>query len=25
LTKEQAQGAAESLAWANDWRHCPDP
>ncbi|MBJ7391742.1 MAG: antitoxin VapB family protein [Chthoniobacterales bacterium] len=25
LTKEQAQGAAESLGWANDWRHCPDP
>lgn len=25
LTKVQAQSIAESLAWSNDWRHCPDP
>lgn len=25
LTKEQARSVAESQAWTNDWRQCPDP
>ena len=25
LTQKQAEAVAESLAWANDWRNCPNP
>jgi predicted CopG family antitoxin len=25
LTQKQSDAVAASLAWANDWRNCPDP
>lgn len=25
LTEKQAETVAQSMAWANDWRNCPDP